>query len=88
MSPPAKKAAMTGKISKVLQLEVWAPGEPEMTLFSVYSPAHVFLWMATTSANWMLTLIVMGIVAAQVRISILVVPVVQEFTCFTSSCMS
>jgi len=68
ISPPAKKATTTGKASRVLQLEVWTPGEPEMTLFSVYSPAHAFLWMATTSANWMLTLVIMGIVGAQLHI--------------------
>jgi len=68
MSPPAKKATMGGKTSRVLQLEVWTPGEPGMTLFSVYSPAHAFLWMATTSANWMLMLVIMGIVGAQLHV--------------------
>jgi hypothetical protein len=52
--------------SKVQQLEMWIPGELEMTLFCVYSPMHPLLWMATTSANWMFMLVIMGGVGVQV----------------------
>ena len=50
------------------QLEVWTPGALEMALFSLYSPVHALLWIATTSANWMLMFFVMFIVGVQVRV--------------------
>ncbi|KII88506.1 hypothetical protein PLICRDRAFT_111185 [Plicaturopsis crispa FD-325 SS-3] len=53
---------------RVQQLEVWAPGELEITLFTLYSPAHALLWMATNSANWMLTLVIMAVTGAQLQI--------------------
>jgi hypothetical protein len=58
-APPAKTA-------RVQQLEVWTPGDLELMLFNVYSPVHVFLWMATGSSNWMMMVFVMGLVGAQV----------------------
>ena len=53
-------------MSKVQQLEVWIPGELEMTVFCIYSPMHPLLWMATTSANWMFMLVIMAGVGMQV----------------------
>ncbi|KZP11970.1 hypothetical protein FIBSPDRAFT_1050381 [Athelia psychrophila] len=53
------------KMSKVQQLDVWAPGDLETLLFCVYSPVHWLLWLATTSANWVLICIIMGGVSAQ-----------------------
>jgi len=38
-----------------------------MTLFGIYSPVHSFLWMATTSANWMWMGFVMAVVSFQLR---------------------
>jgi len=55
-------------MSKVQQLEMWIPGELEMTLFCIYSPIHPLLWMATTSANWMFMLLIMSGVGVQMRI--------------------
>jgi hypothetical protein len=66
MGPPASKAAMLGKKEMIQQLNVWNPGEFESRLFCVYSPAHSLLWMSTNSANWMLTMAIMGIVGVQV----------------------
>lgn len=60
-------------MSKVQQLEVWVPGEMELTLFCIYSPIHALLWMATTSANWMLMFLVMGGAGLQVSYSQLLV---------------
>lgn len=54
------------KVEKVQQLSVWEPGELEMRLFTVYSPAHAFLWMATTGSNWIVMFAIMGIVGLQV----------------------
>jgi hypothetical protein len=51
----------------VVQLDVWTPGEGEGVLFAIYSPVHSLLWMATTSANWMLMVIIMGLLGVQVR---------------------
>lgn len=55
-----------GKLSRLQQLEVWTPGELEIVLFTVYSPAHALLWMATGSSNWVLMLIIMSVVGIQV----------------------
>jgi hypothetical protein len=66
MQPPVYNAAPPNKTARVQQLEVWSPGELELMLFNVYSPAHVFLWMATGSSNWMLMMFIMGLVGAQV----------------------
>ncbi|KAJ7046791.1 hypothetical protein C8F04DRAFT_1061771 [Mycena alexandri] len=65
MRPPATPTVPAAKTARVQQLEVWTPGELELTLFNVYSPMHVFLWMATGSSNWMLMLLIMGLVGAQ-----------------------
>ncbi|KAJ7273722.1 hypothetical protein B0H12DRAFT_997297, partial [Mycena haematopus] len=65
MQPPVYNTVPPAKIARVQQLEVWTPGELELMLFNVYSPVHVFLWMATGSANWMLTIFIMGLVGAQ-----------------------
>lgn len=66
MSLPTR-AEVQGKTSRVQQLQMWVPGELEMTLFTVYSPVHVFLWMATGSENWMIMTLVMGLVGAQLN---------------------
>jgi len=55
------------KTSKVQQLEMWVPGKLETMLFCVYSPVHPLLWMATTSGNWMLMLVIMTGVGVQMR---------------------
>ena len=70
MNPPAGKAAMLGNTKMVQQLNVWNPGELETRLFCIYSPAHALLWMATNSTNWVLAMIIMGLVGAQVCVSL------------------
>ncbi|KAJ6547572.1 hypothetical protein B0H19DRAFT_1266485 [Mycena capillaripes] len=65
MKPPVFTPPLPKRTARVQQLEVWTPGELELMLFNVYSPAHVFLWMATGSSNWMLMIFVMGLVGAQ-----------------------
>ncbi|KAK7693708.1 hypothetical protein QCA50_003280 [Cerrena zonata] len=68
LSPPKSQQTSGGVWGeRVQQLEVWTPGELEMFLFSVYSPVHALLWMATNSANWMIMLVVMFITGAQLR---------------------
>jgi hypothetical protein len=47
-------------------LIVWYPGEFELALFCIYSPAHAVLWMAITQSNWIWMLDVMGMVWVQV----------------------
>jgi hypothetical protein len=63
MSGPAENTAILGK---VIELNVWNPGEMERRLICLYSPAHSLLWMATNSANWMMIMIIMVIVGTQV----------------------
>ena len=67
MSPPKDRQVASMRYERVQQLEVWTPGEFEITLFSIYSPVHAFLWMALTSANWIITGIIMFLVGVQVR---------------------
>lgn len=59
---PATKEAT----SKVQELEVWTPSEMETELFSIYSPAHALLWLAIGSTNWLLSILIMGLVGLQV----------------------
>ena len=59
---PASKEAT----SKVQELEVWTPSEMETELFSIYSPAHALLWLAIGSTNWLLSILIMGLVSLQV----------------------
>ena len=63
---PKVPASNASKILKVQQLQVWVPGELELTFFCIYSPIQVLLWMATTSDNWMLMFLIMGGVGLQV----------------------
>ncbi|RDB21044.1 hypothetical protein Hypma_011610 [Hypsizygus marmoreus] len=67
MKPPTRPGQQPGRTSRVQQLEVWSPGQFETVLFSIYSPAHAFLWMATGSANWIVMLVVMGLVGLQLH---------------------
>ena len=69
LSPPKTRPPQPWEEDeRVQQLEVWTPGALEMALFSLYSPVHALLWIATTSANWMLMFFVMFIVGVQVRV--------------------
>ncbi len=71
LSPPKIRAPQPWEEDeRVQQLEVWTPGELEMSLFALYSPVHALLWTATTSANWMLAFFVMFIVGVQVRVAL------------------
>ncbi|KAH9945919.1 uncharacterized protein BXZ73DRAFT_72812 [Epithele typhae] len=68
LSPPkARPPQPWEEDERVQQLEVWTPGELEMALLGIYSPVHALLWMATTSANWMMMLFIMFLVGIQVR---------------------
>ncbi|KAI0647260.1 hypothetical protein C8Q79DRAFT_1000227 [Trametes meyenii] len=68
LSPPKTRASQPWEEDqRVQQLEVWTPGELEMALFGTYSPVHALLWMATTSANWMMMFLVMFVVGVQTR---------------------
>jgi hypothetical protein len=54
--------------SKIQELDVWTPGDLELQLFSLYSPVHAFLWLATSSANWIAMLFSMGLLTITVRL--------------------
>ena len=67
LSPPKIRAPQPWEEDeRVQQLEVWIPGELEMSLFALYSPVHALLWMTTTSANWIFMFFIMFIVGVQV----------------------
>ncbi|PSR94100.1 hypothetical protein PHLCEN_2v4528 [Hermanssonia centrifuga] len=66
LSPPKNQETRGRRGGEVVQtLEVWTPGDLEMMLFSVYSPVHAWLWMALTSANWILMCLIMALVGVQ-----------------------
>ncbi|THG99656.1 hypothetical protein EW026_g2757 [Hermanssonia centrifuga] len=68
LSPPKNQETRGRRGGEVVQtLEVWTPGDLEMMLFSVYSPVHAWLWMALTSANWILMCLIMALVGVQTR---------------------
>lgn len=68
MSPPRKTIGRKLNMSRVQQLEVWIPDDFEKMLFCIYSPVHPLLWMATSSANWMMMCVIMVVTGIQVRI--------------------
>lgn len=67
MSPPKDRQMASTRYEKVQQLEVWTPEELPMMLLAIYSPVHAWLWLAFSSANWILMFIGMFFVGAQVR---------------------
>ncbi|EIW60092.1 uncharacterized protein TRAVEDRAFT_63775 [Trametes versicolor FP-101664 SS1] len=68
LSPPKARAPQPWEEDqRVQQLEVWTPGALEMALFGTYSPVHALLWMALTSANWMMMFLIMFMVGVQTR---------------------
>ncbi|KAH7343652.1 hypothetical protein B0J17DRAFT_713817 [Rhizoctonia solani] len=52
--------------NNVQQLDMWNPGELELSLFSVYSPAHALLWMIFSSHTWFVALILMAVISGQI----------------------
>ncbi|KAH8117574.1 hypothetical protein DFH11DRAFT_1504795 [Phellopilus nigrolimitatus] len=66
--PPAPRTVDGARVERVQQLSVWTPGELEMHLFAVYSPAHAFLWMATTGSNWIVMFTIMAIIGIQTHL--------------------
>ncbi|CAE6445160.1 unnamed protein product [Rhizoctonia solani] len=52
--------------NNVQQLDMWNPGELELSLFSVYSPAHALLWMIFSSHTWFVALILMVAISGQI----------------------
>lgn len=63
---PSVTSPTPTKRIEIQQLNVWAPGDLELELFCVYSPAHTVLWLASGPSNWMLMLMIMGMVGIQV----------------------
>lgn len=67
IQPPTRVTLPKEKTSRVQELEMWEPGEMELELFSIYSPAHALLWIAMPSSNYIYTILIMGLVGLQVR---------------------
>lgn len=77
MSPPKDRQTSASRGERVQQLEVWTPADLELALFPIYSPVHALLWMALTSANWMIMACIMFLTGVQVCLSILITPRVR-----------
>ncbi|CCM00134.1 uncharacterized protein FIBRA_02161 [Fibroporia radiculosa] len=70
LSPPKTREKViraNRNVERIQQLEVWTPGPLESALFVIYSPVHAVLWMAVTSANWVLICCIMAGVSVQLR---------------------
>lgn len=67
---PSSSRSSPLRNDRIQQLQVWTPGDLELTLFCVYSPTHTLLWMATGSSNWMIMLLAMGFVGLQLNVVI------------------
>ncbi|CAE6424519.1 unnamed protein product [Rhizoctonia solani] len=52
--------------NNVQQLDMWNPGELELALFTIYSPAHALLWMIFSSHTWFVALILMVVISGQI----------------------
>ncbi|KAF8628325.1 hypothetical protein AX15_003871 [Amanita polypyramis BW_CC] len=64
---PTALNSLSGKATRVQELQVWNPGEFELTLFSICSPVHPFLWIATSTTNWILMFCIMFLVSFQLN---------------------
>jgi Protein of unknown function (DUF2418) len=53
-------------VGRKTTLTIWSPNEFELHLLCVYSPAHALMWMVTSSANWMLMVMIMALLSKQV----------------------
>ncbi|KAJ3514845.1 hypothetical protein NLJ89_g2139 [Agrocybe chaxingu] len=67
MQPPTRALPPKEKTARVQELDVWEPTELELELFGIYSPAHALLWLAMSSSNWILSLLIMGVVGVQLH---------------------
>ncbi|KAF4614771.1 hypothetical protein D9613_003065 [Agrocybe pediades] len=68
MQPPTRATPLREKTTRVQELDMWVPGELELELFSIYSPAHSLLWIALPSSNWIYTVLIMGVVGIQLNV--------------------
>ncbi|KAF7789505.1 hypothetical protein EIP86_000451 [Pleurotus ostreatoroseus] len=66
LTPPKGREVRTAE--RVQVLEKWDPREFEMVLFAIYSPVHTLLWLAFTSANWIIVFTIMALVSVQVSL--------------------
>ncbi|KAF8760213.1 AAA domain [Rhizoctonia solani] len=67
MTSAARSRKATGKsAANVQQLDVWNPGELELSIFTIYSPAHALLWMIFSSHTWFVALILMAFISGQI----------------------
>ncbi|TFK29946.1 hypothetical protein FA15DRAFT_630701 [Coprinopsis marcescibilis] len=70
MQPPLPTMKNASPATRVQELEVWSPGELNLRIFSLWSPVHAFLWLATTSTNWIPMLISMGLLTITLNVLI------------------
>lgn len=68
LQPPKRPAPIKEKTKRIQEMNIWDPNEFELELFSIYSPAQSLLWLAMASSNWLLSVLIMGVVGFQVRI--------------------
>ncbi|KAK0210762.1 hypothetical protein DFS33DRAFT_1295335 [Desarmillaria ectypa] len=61
------KSTPSKRMSRVQQIDMWSPGDLETLVFCIYSPAHALLWCATGSSNWMIMLLIMGVVGLELN---------------------
>ncbi|KAL9715157.1 hypothetical protein Ac2012v2_001817 [Leucoagaricus gongylophorus] len=68
MMPPTMNKSLPPRSAQIQELSTWSPGMLELELFSLYSPIHALLWLATSSSNWIIMLFIMGLTGVQLNI--------------------
>jgi len=66
MKLPSMSDPLPPRSAQIQELSTWSPGMLELELFSLYSPIHALLWLATSSSNWIIMLFIMGLTGVQV----------------------
>ncbi|KAF8163310.1 hypothetical protein B0H34DRAFT_795036 [Crassisporium funariophilum] len=64
---PSRGPATKEKTHRVQELDMWTPSDLDLELFSIYSPAHALLWLAMGSTNWIVSILVMGLMGIQLN---------------------
>ncbi|KAF9052641.1 hypothetical protein BJ165DRAFT_1523417 [Panaeolus papilionaceus] len=66
-NPPARPSPPRIKTSRVQELEMWDPNEFDLELFTWYSPVHALIWFFMGSTSWLLAIVVMLLMSAQLN---------------------
>lgn len=69
LKPPGPRCVNGAHTELVQRLAVWSPGELELHLLAIYSPAHSLVWMIMDGSNWILITMIFVFIGFQVILS-------------------